>query len=308
MYMQTMIESPLNYTGGKFRLLPQLLPLLPREAGTVVDLFCGGCNVGLNMECRRAVFNDSNVLLVDMYRTLVERPSADTVAEIEALAADYGLSDTSSHGYARYGCDSNRGAGDYNRPGYMKLRDDFNAAEIHDREYFLRMYVLIVYAFNNQIRFNSRGEFNLPVGKRDFNLRMRMKLTSFIDRVRAGDYLFMSEDFRRVEPEALGDAPFVYADPPYLAGRAAYNERGGWSEGDERDLLDYLDALDARGIRFALSNALSNKGRTNDIVAAWAERNSWRYRMVHLDCDYANSNYHGTAEGQRTDEVLIMNY
>ena len=42
------IQSPLNYTGGKFRLLPQLLPLFPKDAGTFVDLFCGGCNVGIN--------------------------------------------------------------------------------------------------------------------------------------------------------------------------------------------------------------------------------------------------------------------
>ena len=36
-----MIASPLNYTGGKFRLLPQLLPLFPGDTDTFVDLFCG---------------------------------------------------------------------------------------------------------------------------------------------------------------------------------------------------------------------------------------------------------------------------
>lgn len=44
-----MIQSPLNYTGGKYRLLSQILPLFPDDIETFVDLFCGGCNVGINV-------------------------------------------------------------------------------------------------------------------------------------------------------------------------------------------------------------------------------------------------------------------
>ena len=40
--------SPLNYIGGKARILDQLLPLLPQDIDIMVDLFCGGCNVGIN--------------------------------------------------------------------------------------------------------------------------------------------------------------------------------------------------------------------------------------------------------------------
>lgn len=36
------IKSPLNYTGGKFKLLPQILPLMPDDIENFVDLFCGG--------------------------------------------------------------------------------------------------------------------------------------------------------------------------------------------------------------------------------------------------------------------------
>ena len=39
-----MIQSPLNYTGGKYKLLPQILPLFPKDIDVFVDLFCGGCN------------------------------------------------------------------------------------------------------------------------------------------------------------------------------------------------------------------------------------------------------------------------
>ena len=55
-----MIQSPLNYTGGKYRLLSQILPLFPKNIDLFVDLFCGGCNVGVNAASRRVVFNDQN--------------------------------------------------------------------------------------------------------------------------------------------------------------------------------------------------------------------------------------------------------
>lgn len=35
------IKSPLNYTGGKYKLLPQIIPMLPSNINTFVDLFGG---------------------------------------------------------------------------------------------------------------------------------------------------------------------------------------------------------------------------------------------------------------------------
>ena len=55
-----MLQSPLNYTGGKFKLLSQILPHFPQNINTFVDLFCGGGNVGINVHCRQVLFNDIN--------------------------------------------------------------------------------------------------------------------------------------------------------------------------------------------------------------------------------------------------------
>ena len=48
-----LIKSPLNYTGGKYKLLPQLLPIIlpphKNEINTFVDLFTGGGNVVANV-------------------------------------------------------------------------------------------------------------------------------------------------------------------------------------------------------------------------------------------------------------------
>ena len=65
-----MLQSPLNYTGGKYKLLPQILPLFPKHLHVFVDLFCGGCNVGCNVQSRQVIFNDCNSNLLSIYQTL----------------------------------------------------------------------------------------------------------------------------------------------------------------------------------------------------------------------------------------------
>ena len=95
-------------------------------------------------------------------------------------------------------------------------------------------------------------------------------------------------------------------DPPYLITCATYNEQDGWNEQDEYDLLAYLEEVDKKGIRFALSNVLESKGKKNEILADWIEKHK-KFKAISLDYDYKNSNYHTKREGV-TKEVLVVNY
>ena len=301
-----LIPSALNYTGGKYKLLPQILPFFPKDADKVVDLFCGGCNVGININCNKVQFNDSNKYLMGLLDTF-RRISKEEVFKWIYKAIDrYNLSLVSKNGYEYYGCESSKGLGTYNKEGYNKLREDFNRRDIHDDEYFLMLYLLIVYSFNNQLRFNKKGEFNLPVGKRDFNAKMQEKLEGFLDRIKSGDYGFTNGDFRDIELDEFTEKSFFYADPPYLITCATYNEQDGWTEKDEYDLLSYLELLDKKGIRFALSNVLESKGKKNRILSDWINKNK-KFRAITLNYDYSNSNYHTKREGV-TKEVLVVNY
>ncbi|MCD8295076.1 MAG: Dam family site-specific DNA-(adenine-N6)-methyltransferase [Clostridia bacterium] len=302
------IQSPLNYAGGKYKLLPQILPLFPKDIEAFVDLFCGGCNVGINVDCNKVIFNDSNKLLKEMFETFKKLDKEYILDTIDSIISSYHLSNSSKNGYEPYGCTSGDGLASYNKEHFIQLRDDYNNGGPEGYNHMLVLFVLIVYSFNNQIRFNSRGEFNLPVGKRDFNEKMRKKLSAFIDRLKSGDYTFNSLDFRFLPTKKWDDKTFVYADPPYLITCATYNERDGWNETDEKDLLNYLDRLNVRGIRFALSNVLTSKGKVNQILMDWVERNKDVYRVIHLDYDYSNSNYHTKDRTESTDEVLIVNY
>ena len=300
------IPSALNYTGGKYKLLSQILPLFPKDADQVVDLFCGGCNVGINVDCNKVLFNDSNEYLMGLLDTFRRLTKEEIFDWIYKSIDKYGLSLVSKNGYDFYNCESSKGLGEYNKAGYNKLRDDFNKKASKDNEYYLMLYLLIVYSFNNQLRFNRKGKFNLPVGKRDFNSKMQGKLEAFIDRVKSGDYKFTTDDFRNVSMEGYTDKSFFYADPPYLITCATYNEQAGWTEKDEKDLLNYLEELDKKGIRFALSNVLESKGKKNVILSEWINQNK-KFKAIPLNYDYTNSNYHTKKDGI-TKEVLVVNY
>ena len=298
------IESPLNYVGGKGRILSDLLSAYPQEIDTFVDLFAGGCTVGVNAPCRRVIFNDSDPRLVSLLREMRKADKAGFIDDIFSVIDSYGLSRSDIHGYAYYGADSSKGLGNVNKESYLKLRQDFNSLSLSEYMRAVMLYVLIIYGFNNQIRFNDEGAFNLPVGKRDFNRKMQDKLSLFIDRIKELDAVFMDSDFRTVE---IPSGSFVYADPPYLVTTATYNEKHGWTESDETSLHEILEALTARGIKFALSNTLRSRGKENTFLLSWLEKHP-EYRIIHVDRSYANSNYHIKDRNAESDEVIILNY
>ena len=76
---------------------------------------------------------------------------------------------------------------------------------------------------------------------------------------------------------------------------------------DERVLLDYLDMLHEKGVRFAFSNMLDNKGYHNDVLEVWISEHP-EYKMIDLDYNYNNANYHGNKSDKATREILIINY
>lgn len=291
------LKSPLNYTGGKHKLLPQITPLFPAKIDTFVDLFAGGCNVAVNVDAKKIIANDINTDIVELYNFFKSSASGDVIAQIENIIEFYGLSNTSKYGYDKYNTNSSKGVGAYNKKAYEKLRSDYNKNPSP-----IMFYTTLVFAFNNQIRFNSKGEFNTPVNKRDFNKNMRKNLELFIERLKTLDISFSSKYFKDI---SISKDSFVYIDPPYLATLAAYNENGGWNEVKEQELLDYMDALDAKGVKFALSNVFENKGNKNTLLLEWSKK----YRVHHLDYTYHNCNYQAkNKEADSTKEILVTNY
>lgn len=293
-------KSPLNYTGGKFKLLPQILPLFPDNINTFIDLFTGGCNVGVNVNANKIVCNDIESNIIDLLNYFNQSVSEDILKEMDNIIDKYNLTKTDVYGYEYYGCNSSDGVAKINKDGYIKLRKDYNTLKTP-----ILFYATIVFAFSNQIRFNSKGEFNVAVNKRDFNKNLKKNLINFINKLNSLNISFTNNDFSELDVDTLKSNDFVYCDPPYLIACANYNESGGWNEAKEMKLLELLDKLNEKGIRFALSNVLENKGKSNDILKEWSKK----YNINYLNHTYGNCNYHAKDKSNNsTVEVLITNY
>ena len=65
-----------------------------------------------------------------------------------------------------------------------------------------------------------------------------------------------------------------------------------------------LDKIDKAGIKFALSNVLESKGKSNDALKEWAKK----YNVNYLDSNYCNCNYMRKDRESKDIEVLITNY
>ena len=276
-----LVKSPLNYTGGKYKLLPQLLPLFPDKISKFIDVFAGGCNVGANVEAERVVFNDKDERVIHMIRDMCTYKGEMYSQEIESYIEIYGLDKE-------------------DKMAYLKLRQDYNQQKYKDPKL---LFLLIAHSFSNQIRFNKSGEFNLPFGKRTYNDKMKSNLIKFIDKI-SWSSAFCSEDFRDIMSLRYDKNLFFYCDPPYLISTATYNERGGWTEKDEKDLLSKLDELNSQNIKFGLSNVFKHRGNKNDLLIEWAKK----YSIHYIDSSYKNCNYQGKNNECETVEVYICNY
>lgn len=290
------VKSPMNYTGGKYKLLHQIEPLFPEDINLFVDLFTGGGNIAVNVKADKIVANDCEENIIGIYKTFQGYDNVDElIGQIEEIIKTYGLTidDTEA---------------------YNKFRKDYNCLRTSQGDYSplssyninILLLVLICYSFNHQYRFNSKGEFNMPFGKErsQWNENMKNNLIQFHQRIKEKDIVFLNKDFRQLKVDKLGNDDFVYCDPPYLITCATYNEKDGWNQECEEDLLKLLDELDTKKIKFALSNVLYSKGKTNDLLIEWSKK----YTVHHLDYTYQNCNYHTKDKTNKSDEVLITNY
>lgn len=128
-----------------------------------------------------------------------------------------------------------------------------------------------IFSFNNQIRFNSNGEFDIPVRKRDFNSSSRKNIKDFSLKIKNKNILFKNKDFNKIDYSDLNN-PFFYCDPPYYLGVASYNENNGWTIKEERKLLKFLEKLNEEGIPFALSNVIEHKGKVHEELKEWLDK------------------------------------
>lgn len=294
-------RSPFFYVGDKFKLVSQLKTNFPLCINRFIEPFCGGGSVFLNTAANQYLLNDIDPYVIKLHRFLIANSSSPQGfwSKLSYNICKYNLSATFM------GRDIPREYrinfiktyfARYNKDGYIKMRDDFNS----DKENMMLLYMLLIYGFNRMLRFNARGDFNLPVGNVDFNRNVVDALNAYFEDVTEKKITLFNLDFQdfieKVQPTS---DDLVYLDPPYLITFSEYNKL--WNEDSEMRLISYLDELSSRGVRFAVSNVLWHRKRYNGIFNEWAQK----YNVVRFHSNYIS--YHDNTE-KDSYEVLVKNY
>lgn len=288
---ETYIKSPLNYVGGKYKILNQIIPKFPKKINTFVDLFGGGFNVGINVDADTVVYNDVIEPLCELMNYFSNKNVEEVVQKLEDNISINGL---------------DKG----NTDAFLKLRNKYNHSVYkNEDDKIIDFYTLILYSFNYQIRFNQNMKYNTPFGKNrsSYNSNTKKNLEKFVNKINKINVKVSKEKFVDFDFSNLGENDFVYCDPPYLITTGSYNDgnRGikDWTLDDEKKLLNILDDLNSKGIKFALSNVLVANDKKNEILTEWSKK----YTVYIIKNTFNNSNYRRKNKDD-TIEVLITNY
>ena len=184
----------------------------------------------------------------------------------------------------------------YNKEAYLNMRDDFNK----NKDDMLVLYLLLIYGFNHMLRFNSKGDFNLPVGNVDFNKNVYTALIDYLNFREGKKIIFKKMDYKEfianLKPK---EKDFIFLDPPYLISTSEYNKF--WNENEEKELYKILDELDRKNIRFGITNLVHHKGKENTILKEWAES----YNVYDIKSNYIS--YFDNSIKKDSQEIFVTN-
>ena len=204
---------PIKTQGIKTKLIPWIARCAAVDAGTVwVEPFMGSGVVGFNLAPRRALFSDTNVHIIDFYRSIQD-------GELTAVSCRKFLESEGARLKSR--------GGDY----FYEGRDRFN--ESHDPYDFL---FLNRSCFNGLMRFNRQHRYNVPYGHNDdrfsdtYIAKIVNQLEYVQEKIAESDWGFAAMGYE----DAIAAAPngsFIYCDPPYIGLTSTYYD--SWNEEKE---------------------------------------------------------------------------
>lgn len=288
--MQSLVKSPLNYIGNKYRALPQLLQIFPKNINTFFDLFTGGGDVIANVEAKYKIANDINKPVIEILQSFQQHSLPEIMNYIDYRIEEFDLSKTNEEGYLNYRILYNTQNSGYDTP--------------------LDLFTLTRFSYNQIIRFNNKMEYNAAFGKNrsSYNNNMRNNTIAFCPRLK--DVQFTSTDFRTFDLNSCNKNDFIYVDPPYLIANADYNAgrtaKLSWTASDEQAIHNFLDNATNLGLKWGMSNFIKHKDKVNTLTEEWAYKQN--YNIYNIKTDYSKLTTKAERVTEPTIEVLITNY
>ena len=269
----------LKWVGGKRQLLHEIMPLIPKKVSTYVEPFVGGGAVLFEYQPKKAIINDLNEELMNVYKVIKESPN-----ELIELLIIHQEKNSKEYFYEIRALDREK--------NYINNLTNVERAA--------RIIYLNKTCYNGLFRVNSLGQFNTPYGRyKNPNIVNETLIFAMSNYFNNNDIKIMNTDYKDTLLN-LDDESFVYFDPPYLPISASssftsYTENG-FSLEQQIELKEQCDKLNRHGIKFLLSN--SDHPIIRDL-----------YRDYHIKIIKAKRAINSKANKRgEISEVLVYNY
>jgi DNA adenine methylase len=266
----------LKWVGGKRQIMPEIVEQLPKNIKTYIEPFIGGGAVLFHLQPKKAVVNDFNSELINVYR-VIKNNLEELIIDLQKHKND------SDYFYEIRGID---------RTDKFKKLTDIEKAS--------RVIYLNKTCFNGLYRVNNSGEFNSPFGKyKNPNIVNEPTLRVVSYYLNENDIQLCNTDYEEIMKTA-SKSSFIYLDPPYHPVSESSNftgyVQGGWGIDDQVRLKKACDELTKRGVKFLQSNSSAEliKDQYKDYIVCTIKAS----RSI-------NSN--GEKRGE-VEELLIKNY
>lgn len=242
---------PIKIQGIKSKLVPFIMNSISWDGeGTYFEPFMGSGVVGFNIAPKRAIFSDTNPYLIQFYKDIQDKKiTSDIVREyLEMEGEKLSLTPENKDSY------------------YYKVRERFN--KTHSSLDFL---FLQRSNFNGVMRFNSKGEYNVPFGRKPERFKKAL-ITKIVNQVKWLEDLMDGKDWQFVcmpfteAFKLMKKGDFVYLDPPYIGRYDGYFDT--WNEELAELLVDLTQSGDAG---YAFSMWLQNEYRSNPHIEKWTK-------------------------------------
>lgn len=242
---------PIKIQGIKTKLVPFIAESIKWNGeGTYFEPFMGSGVVGFNLEPQKAIFSDTNPYIIQFYKDIQDKKiTSDSVRKyLEEEASKLANTPADKNSY------------------YYEVRERFN--QEHSSLDFL---FLQRSNFNGMIRFNGKGNYNVPFGRKPdrFQKALITKIVNqvaWVEEIMEGkNWQFICMPFTKAF-KMMKKGDFVYLDPPYIDRYDGYYD--SWSE-DYAILLSKLTQEGNAG--YAFSMWYENKYRKNAHMEQWTK-------------------------------------
>jgi DNA adenine methylase len=282
-YSQIVLSEPkpfVKWAGGKRQLMSELEKNFPTKFGTYLEPFLGGGAVMFdlltkehNLKCNVSDLNSDLVLSYVTIRDRLEK----LIESLENHSKNYHKDST---GY------------------YYEVRNQEPKNQI---EKVSRLLFLNKTCFNGLYRVNSKGKFNVPLGRyTNPNIVNKENLQAVSKTLQSGKIKISCRDFSSIIKDAKkGD--FVYFDPPYqpvsdTANFTSYTHRD-FTEDDLERLADLANQLNSKGCNVMLSN--SNSKTVKKLFSS-----GWKIKEIKANRAINSNSQKRTGH----KEIIIKNY